>query len=52
MCSRLDSEKKKLTQQKEQLLKESKTKHTTMDSIKSQIDMLMKVSGRNDPSVP
>jgi THO complex subunit 5 len=41
---RLDLKKKELVQQKEELLKESKTKVATMDSVKSQIDMLMKVS--------
>jgi hypothetical protein len=41
---RLDLKKKELIQQKEELLKESKTKVTTMDNVKSQIDMLMKVS--------
>lgn len=39
----LDLRKKELTQQKEELLKESKSKLSTMDSVKSQIDMLMKV---------
>jgi len=40
---RLDQKKKELTQQKEALLKESKTKIATMESVKTQIDMLMKV---------
>jgi THO complex subunit 5 len=40
---RLDLKKKELVQQKEDLLKESKIKVTTMDNVKSQIDMLMKV---------
>jgi len=39
----LDFKKKELLQQKEDLLKESKAKLSTMDSVKSQIDMLMKV---------
>jgi hypothetical protein len=39
----LDLKKKELLQQKEDLLKESKVKLSTMDSVKSQIDMLMKV---------
>lgn len=40
---RLDQKHKELLQQKEELLKESKAKHATMDSVKSQIDGLMKV---------
>lgn len=40
---RLDLKKKELVQQKEELLKESKTKAATMDNVKSQIDTLMKV---------
>jgi len=40
---RLDQKKKELVLQKEELLKESKSKSTTMDSVKSQIDVLMKV---------
>jgi THO complex subunit 5 len=41
--SRLDAKKKDLSQQKELLLKESKAKSTTIESVKSQIDILMKV---------
>lgn len=41
--NRLDLKKKELVQRKEDLLKESKAKSATMDSVKSQIDMLMKV---------
>jgi THO complex subunit 5 len=40
---RLDLKKKELIQQKEALLKESKVKAATMDSVKSQLDVLMKV---------
>jgi THO complex subunit 5 len=40
---RLDLKKKELIQQKEALLKESKVKASTMDSVKSQLDVLMKV---------
>jgi len=40
----LDIRKKELTQQKEALLKESKAKMSITESVKSQIDMLMKVS--------
>jgi THO complex subunit 5 len=42
---RLDLRKKELTQQKEMLLKESKLKASTMDNVKSQLDMLMKTAG-------
>lgn len=45
---RLDQLHKLLLSQKEELLKESKTKQTTMDSVKTQIDGLMKV--RCDPT--
>ncbi|KJA30261.1 hypothetical protein HYPSUDRAFT_175624 [Hypholoma sublateritium FD-334 SS-4] len=41
---RLDLKKKELLQQKEELLKESKTKSTTLDSVKVQIDLLMKTA--------
>ncbi|KIM46171.1 hypothetical protein M413DRAFT_305729 [Hebeloma cylindrosporum] len=41
---RLDLRKKELIQQKEDLLKESKSKVTTMDSVKTQIDLLMKTA--------
>ncbi|KAJ7129652.1 Fms-interacting protein-domain-containing protein [Mycena epipterygia] len=41
---RLDKMKKELIQQKEELLKESKTKLNTMDSVKSQIEALVKVA--------
>jgi THO complex subunit 5 len=39
----LDLKKKNLTQQKEELLKETKAKAATLDSVKIQIDTLMKV---------
>ncbi|KAG6817420.1 hypothetical protein H0H87_009065 [Tephrocybe sp. NHM501043] len=39
---RLDLKKKELAQRKEELLKESKTKASTMDSVKTQIDQLIK----------
>ncbi|KAJ7795368.1 Fms-interacting protein-domain-containing protein [Mycena olivaceomarginata] len=41
---RLDKMKRELMQQKEELLKESKAKLTTMDNIKSQIETLAKVA--------
>ncbi|KAJ7638828.1 Fms-interacting protein-domain-containing protein [Roridomyces roridus] len=41
---RLDMRKKELIQQKEELLKESKAKLATMDSVKVQIDTLVKVA--------
>ncbi|KAJ6539363.1 Fms-interacting protein-domain-containing protein [Mycena capillaripes] len=41
---RLDKMKKELLQQKEELLKESKAKLNTMDSIKTQIETLVKVA--------
>ncbi|KIL70042.1 hypothetical protein M378DRAFT_195241 [Amanita muscaria Koide BX008] len=41
---RMDQKKKQLMQEKEDLLKESKSKVTTMDSVKSQIDTLMKTA--------
>ncbi|KAJ7368319.1 Fms-interacting protein-domain-containing protein [Mycena albidolilacea] len=41
---RLDKMKRELVQQKEELLKESKAKLTTMDNIKSQIETLAKVA--------
>jgi THO complex subunit 5 len=41
----LDLKKKDLTQQKEELLKQSKAKAATLDSVKVQIDTLMKVCG-------
>ncbi|KAF8739236.1 hypothetical protein AX14_010400 [Amanita brunnescens Koide BX004] len=41
---RLDQRKKELLQEKEELLKESKSKVTTMDSIKVQVDTLMKTA--------
>jgi len=41
---RLDLKKRQLLQQKEELLKESKAKVSTMDSVKSQLDMLMKTA--------
>ncbi|KAJ3505947.1 hypothetical protein NLJ89_g7146 [Agrocybe chaxingu] len=41
---RLDLKKKELIQQKEELLKESKAKAATMDNVKSQIDLLMKMA--------
>ena len=43
-ASSLDQRKKELLQEKEELLKESKSKVTTMDSIKVQVDTLMKVT--------
>ncbi|KAG6854771.1 hypothetical protein C0991_001198 [Blastosporella zonata] len=39
---RLDLKRKELVQRKEELLKESKTKASTMDSVKTQIDQLIK----------
>jgi len=42
---RLDLKKKELSQRKEALLKESKVKAATMDSVKSQLDILMKARG-------
>lgn len=41
-ASSLDQRKRELLQEKEELLKESKSKVTTMDSIKVQVDTLMK----------
>ncbi|KAF8165330.1 Fms-interacting protein-domain-containing protein [Crassisporium funariophilum] len=41
---RLDLRKKELMQQKEDLLKQSKSKVSTMESVKAQIDMLMKTA--------
>lgn len=41
---RLDLKRKELIQQKEELLKETKAKNSTLDSVKSQIDTLLKVS--------
>ncbi|TFK43516.1 Fms-interacting protein-domain-containing protein [Crucibulum laeve] len=41
---RLDLRKKELVQQKDELLKESKSKLATMDSVKTQIDVLMKTA--------
>lgn len=41
---RLDQRRKELVQQKEELLKENKTKLATMDSVKAHIDALMKVN--------
>ncbi|KAH9482677.1 THO complex subunit 5-like protein [Psilocybe cubensis] len=41
---RLDLKKKELMQQKEELLKESKAKSTTMDSVKAHIETLMKTA--------
>ncbi|RDB22608.1 THO complex subunit 5 [Hypsizygus marmoreus] len=41
---RLDLRRKELVQQKEDLLKESKSKAATMDSVKTQIDVLMKTA--------
>ncbi|OCH94065.1 hypothetical protein OBBRIDRAFT_817417 [Obba rivulosa] len=43
---RLDQRHKELLREKEELLKESKAKLATMDSVKSQIDSLMKVLQR------
>lgn len=40
---RLDQKRKELIKAKEALLKESKTKAATMDSVKTHIDGLMKV---------
>lgn len=40
---RLDRRVKELTQQKEELLKESKANAATADSVKAQIDLLVKV---------
>jgi THO complex subunit 5 len=41
---RLDLRKKELIQQKEDLFKQSKSKLTTMDSVKTQIELLMKTA--------
>ncbi|KAJ7498906.1 Fms-interacting protein-domain-containing protein [Mycena latifolia] len=41
---RLDKMKKELLQQKEELLKESKAKSNTMDSVKAQIETLVKAA--------
>ncbi|KAF8238692.1 hypothetical protein L208DRAFT_1354363 [Tricholoma matsutake] len=41
---RLDLKKKEFVQQKEELLKESKTKVATMDNVKAQIDILMRTA--------
>ncbi len=41
--SRLDLRRKELVKEKEALLKESKAKLATMESVKSHIDTLMKV---------
>ncbi|KAJ7095401.1 Fms-interacting protein-domain-containing protein [Mycena belliarum] len=41
---RLDKMKKDLMQQKEELLKESKTKSNTMDNVKAQIEALLKTA--------
>ncbi|KAF9485340.1 hypothetical protein BDN70DRAFT_871364 [Pholiota conissans] len=41
---RLDLRKKELLQQKEDLLKESKSKQTIMDNVKGHIDILMKTA--------
>ncbi|KAF4574599.1 THOC5 family protein [Pleurotus pulmonarius] len=41
---RLDTKKKELVQQKEQLLKQSKTQVSTMDNVKAQIDALVKTA--------
>ncbi|EGO27529.1 hypothetical protein SERLADRAFT_382585 [Serpula lacrymans var. lacrymans S7.9] len=53
---RLDFKKKELATQKEELLKQSKSKLATMDSVKSQIDILMKAAAdiqkRVDELVP
>jgi THO complex subunit 5 len=43
-ASSLDQRKRELLQEKEELLKESKSKVTTMDNIKVQVDTLMKAS--------
>lgn len=40
---RLDRKVKELTQEKEELLKSSKVQSTTMDSVKVQIETLLKV---------
>ncbi|PPQ77735.1 hypothetical protein CVT25_011170 [Psilocybe cyanescens] len=41
---RLDLKKRELIQQKEDLLKESKAKSSTMDNVKTQIELLMKTA--------
>lgn len=41
---RLDLRKRELMLQKEELLKESKVKQTTVDNVKAQFDLFMKVS--------
>lgn len=40
---RLDQKRKELLQQKEDLLKESRAKVSTLDNVKSQIELLVKV---------
>ena len=42
----MDLKKKELIAQKEELLKESREKQVTYDSVKSQVDKLMKVRSR------
>ncbi|KAI0045290.1 hypothetical protein FA95DRAFT_1521558 [Auriscalpium vulgare] len=53
---RLDRRVKELTQEKEELLKETKTKTATMESVKTQIDVLMKtaaeISKKVDELIP
>jgi hypothetical protein len=39
----LDQKQKELIQQKEDLLRDSKTKSSTLDNVKTQIDLLVKV---------
>ena len=39
----LDQKRKDLIQEKEELLKDSKVKSTTLDSVKTQIELLVKV---------
>ena len=39
----LDQKQKDLIQEKEELLKDSKVKSTTLDSVKTQIELLVKV---------
>ena len=40
---RLDLRQKELIQQKEDLLRESKAKSSTLDNVKTQVDLLVKV---------
>ncbi|KAJ3566310.1 hypothetical protein NP233_g7084 [Leucocoprinus birnbaumii] len=48
---RLDQRRKELAQQKEELLKENKSKLNTMDSVKAYIDALMKTASETQKKV-